>query len=341
MVDSRLQGIIYQLTQQYGKNVVDAGLVTITSNHYSASKYSNYNAKDPKYVFEYESQLGFYDDNNHPSWIKFDFNNKKYNVKKYTIQFGYDITQSTTYPQKWLLQGSNDDSSWVTIDNRESETKNHANFEIEQYSSQNDPNTEFRYIRLYLENFWAENTWISLNAIEFFGESKSLTQTNELPHQLSFKGLSGKFVNDSLGFAFLEGDKFNGTLVKGVYSLSAWSFSATTFIEAVLKITRPMQCTIEAPYMPGYDTTISIDSELIIKAPYSIEITPFAHSSLRKVNYTQNFYYYYSNFLMINENQKGRVVVGYSPIIQSINISPCYRKDPVSFSSVIVFLLNI
>jgi hypothetical protein len=339
-MDSRLQGLICGLTQRYGRNVVDAGLVAITANYYSATTYPEYNAKDPKYVFEYESNLGYYDSNNYPSWIKFDFKNKKYNIKKYTIQFGYGNIQN--YVQRWLIEGSNDDSTWTIIDNRDSETKKHSNFEIEQYVSRNNPNTEFRYIRLYVKNCWAGQAWIALTSIEFFTDSQyPEVAPPELPHKFSFIASTGKYVNDSLGTAILEGDNFTATLDKGIYTFSVWSYSGTSFAEGVLRIYSPKRCTVNASSTSGYNTTVSIESEIIINAPYSTQITPFIHHSLTNTHYVQNYFYNYSYFVAIDKNQKGRVVVvGYSPFLIFITDSPYKWRIPFPYFAILFSLLK-
>jgi len=338
-MDPRLQGLIYGLTQQRGMNVVDAGLVVITANYYSPNRCYPYNAKNPKYVFEYESNLGYCDNNTRNSWIKFDFKDRKYNINKYTIQFGYKVVG---HYQKWLLEGSNDDIIWTVIDNRLSETKRHVDFEIDQYVSQNDTFTEFRYVRLFVIGFWASDSYISLTSIEFFTDTEypSDVVPLELPHKFSFITPMGKYVNDSLGVAILEGDNFTGTLNRGIYTFSAWSYSATTFVEGVLRIYSPKQCTIEAPSTTGYNTTVSIDSELIINAPYYNQIIPFVHNSLTKTHYVRNYFYNYSNFLVMYKNQKGRVVVAYSPFLKTAANDPYNMRIRIAYTSLFISLLK-
>ena len=220
MADSRLQGVIYSLTQECGENVVDSGLVSVSANKFTLNGnlyYSDYDAKDLKYLFEYESNKGYYDDNTAPSLIIFDFKERKICVNKYTIHFGF-LNLPSGRPQKWLLHGSNDNDTWTLIDDREKETKEHSDFEIEQYTPQSDTTTKFRFIRILIsthEYFWGDYSVFALTSIEFFDESL-LNPPEELPHSISFQGTNGKFVNDSIGSVLLEGGTFTSILKRGI-----------------------------------------------------------------------------------------------------------------------------
>ena len=341
MVDSMLQGIIYDLTKDCGENVVDAGLISITANRFTSngqSQVASYDAKDLKYIFEYESNKGYYDDNLDPSWIVFDFKERKISVSKYTIKFGYE---TRNYVQKWQLQGSNDNDSWTIIDNRESETKKHSNFEIEQYTSNNDQTTQFRYIRLYVKTrCWSEYNVIALTSIEFFGECPPLVPPKELRHFLSFKALDGKLVNDSIGLVWLEGSTFTSLLKRGLYTFSAISYSGYSLIEGIIRLFTSKECEIVAPTTSSVATTVTIGGNVIISAPSSSNTKPIIHSSLMKPNYTENYYSTYKSVLHLPNIANGRVFISFISIPENFGKGNACIKNTIPLSAIAEFAIT-
>ena len=315
MSDSRFQGIIYSLTQQCGSNPVDAGIIEITASSFTSySNYDSYTKNDLRYIVDYDSDQGYYSGDNSPNWVLFDFKKNEISVNKYTIKFGY---YTKYYNQKFLLQGSNDNQTWATIDNRESDSTKHTDFEIQEYTSNGDATTKFRFIRIYVSDacwFWTGNARIGLTSIEFFGEYTPLVPPQELPHSLSFKGTDGKCVNDSVGIVLLQGDRFTSILKRGIYMFSAFSNSGNTFVEGILKLLKPKECEVDAPTTIGSNTTVKLDDDILISAPSSANTEPFIHSSLHKASFIKNFYSTYSRVLRMEKLESGRVVISYSPL---------------------------
>jgi len=151
--DTKTGGIIHSLTQYYDQNVVEAGVVSVSSSRpfSSSSQYEAYNARNYKCLFEYDNQLGFYDTtpyaNENSSYLIFDFASLKISVIKYTLKLG-DTYHNNYYYLRFLLEGSNDNQTWMTIDDRRYESQYTSNFKEVQFTSQNDPTNTYRYIKL-------------------------------------------------------------------------------------------------------------------------------------------------------------------------------------------------
>ncbi len=76
-------------------------------------------------------------------WLKVDFNDNlvinKYKIKPYSALSGS--------PKDWILQGSNDDATWIDLDTRENETT----WTVETFNTYTFVNSNsYRYYRLYI-----------------------------------------------------------------------------------------------------------------------------------------------------------------------------------------------
>ena len=327
------------MTQECGQNVVDAGLVSIHANRFTLNAPYGYNAKDLKYLFEYESSLGYYDNDMPPSWIIFDFKERKISVNKYTIHFG-QVFQDTK--ERWILHGSNDNETWTLIDDREKETKIHSEFEIEQYTSQNDPTTQFRFIRIMIRSgfCWGGASQFALTSIEFFGKLYFIPP-EELPHSISFQGSDGKYVNDSVGSLWLEGGIFTSFLKRGFYKFSVFSYSGFTFIEGIKKLLTRKKCEVIAPKTDGTNTTVKIENDVLISAPSSSSEDPFIHSSLFKARTTKNFYLTYKNVLHLGDMKEGRVFISYTPFLSDLDPDKPSTKNKVPLAAIAALAMTI
>jgi hypothetical protein len=92
-------GIIEMLTKQCGRNVCDAGLISVTAAHTRLDLYGEeWNGRSPKVIFDLGTQLGWYDQNRDLSWLIIDFQSRRVHVTSYSITFGYDIVSLHVIP---------------------------------------------------------------------------------------------------------------------------------------------------------------------------------------------------------------------------------------------------
>ncbi len=97
------------------------------------------------------------------SWLKYDFGaeNEK-TVVRYKIDTGHD--GNTYAPKDWLLQGSNDDVTWTTVDSRAGVTGWSASV-LRQFDCPSN-GTAYRYYRLYITGS-NHGTYVQINEVEY------------------------------------------------------------------------------------------------------------------------------------------------------------------------------
>lgn len=158
-------GIIHNLTEDCGGNVDDRNVVAVTC---SSLYHNGYKAK---HAFDLDQENYFLSKNQSGSWIKYDFKEKKIIPTHYSIRSG-NSGYYNNEPRDWVIEGSNDDSSWVELDTRNGITYLRGinvslTFEIQQ-SQISDQG--YRYIRLKETGKNYCNTYeMDFSALEFFG----------------------------------------------------------------------------------------------------------------------------------------------------------------------------
>lgn len=108
-------GIIRDLSGDQGCNVVDMGLVEVTSSSYNGSN------RVPKNVVDFDDMNHYFQSKNlQDSWIQYDFKNLKVNPTHYSIRSRHDLRDGDNSLVNWKIEGSNDGLRWTTLDQRES-----------------------------------------------------------------------------------------------------------------------------------------------------------------------------------------------------------------------------
>jgi hypothetical protein len=106
------RGVIAHLTDKYGGNVHDHGVVAITG----ASQFRGGCAL--KNVADLTSLLGVFSCDALNRWLCSNFKNvniksRPYSIRSYCDSWGYLL-------KSWVVEGSNDGKSWIELDRRES-----------------------------------------------------------------------------------------------------------------------------------------------------------------------------------------------------------------------------
>ena len=99
-----------KLNRDYGKNVVDLGIVEITGT--SKSEHDNYNLKNITISHWHDSWRSIENDS---SWICFNFIHKKLHIEGYTITTSSELTGSN-HLKNWMIEASEDGTKWSTLD---------------------------------------------------------------------------------------------------------------------------------------------------------------------------------------------------------------------------------
>jgi hypothetical protein len=132
------KGIISHLSSQCGGNVHTHEIVSITA--------SSNGRNSCHQVVDYDWTDYWYSNNAANSWIQFDFKTRRISPTHYTIKSdgnnGYHLL-------KWSLDGSNDGTSWINLDRRDTNDLNGPRI-VKTYEcgSNESSNSFFRFIRL-------------------------------------------------------------------------------------------------------------------------------------------------------------------------------------------------
>ena len=157
---SPFAGIISHLREECGGNVHQQGIVNITE--------SSHNYNECYQVTDYDWRDFWGTDDRPNSWICFDFKEKRVKLT------GYSLKSDTREPNwhhlvQWVIEGSNDESSWHEIDRRNTQDLKGPSV-VKTYSCGGEISEGFRFIRLRQtgKNSYGYD-YLFLAAIEFFG----------------------------------------------------------------------------------------------------------------------------------------------------------------------------
>ena len=145
--DRPFNGIIKHSTCECGGNVHQKGVVNITSSSIADGN-PPYNAAD------LGTSSFFLSANESNPYITYDFRTRSVNLTSYSIA-------SSKAPKSWVLEVSNDQSSWTAIDHRD---LNDETFTTRNFLVSPTPG-EFRFVRLRLTG---EDS-LAISSLEFFG----------------------------------------------------------------------------------------------------------------------------------------------------------------------------
>jgi hypothetical protein len=165
---SSLNGIISFLTTKFGGHVIDREIVSITT-----SSVGNPERFPLRLVADFANRSVFHTTYEANSWICYDFKDMRLKVTDYSIRARYDCNRN--HLRFWILEGSNDGSKWVVIDNRTNDTSLNSPGSISTFSISSGFQQEFRMIRLrQTGKDSSDQHYLCFSAIEFFGVVKEL-----------------------------------------------------------------------------------------------------------------------------------------------------------------------
>ena len=133
------QGVIAQLTREYGGNVDTLGAVEVTASGCWAGE-----AKD---VVDLGTNSYFYSnaEGDPGPWICYDFKARGVSPTGYSIRSG-----DCAYPRSWVLEVSNDSRSWTVVDCRNNNRDLNAPHVTRKFVIEPRPPGSYRFIRFRL-----------------------------------------------------------------------------------------------------------------------------------------------------------------------------------------------
>jgi hypothetical protein len=133
--DSPLNGIIAHLTRIHGGNVHAKGIVNVSASA-THSRYAAQNAVD------LDQQNYFHSVIEPHQWLCYDFKDLRVQITHYSIA----AHTSNLFLRSWVVEGSNDGSAWITLDERKDNSDAHASHPIATFKVTRDMSS--RYVRL-------------------------------------------------------------------------------------------------------------------------------------------------------------------------------------------------
>jgi hypothetical protein len=160
-----LSGIISFLTHKHGGNVHDRGIIKLSSS----SQTSSADAHPLKDIVDLYIPSRFWTENLPNQWICFDF--KTYRV----IPTHYSVVPESgaSNLRNWVLEGWNDNQSWVTLDTRNNDDALRLKPSSATFKLGSDEIGEFRMIRIrQTGKTHGNDDYLCVAAFEIFGELK-------------------------------------------------------------------------------------------------------------------------------------------------------------------------
>jgi hypothetical protein len=160
---SPVEGIISYLTTKHGGHVMDCGTVSITASGIA------YAERHPiRNLAIAGSQVAFFTPNQPNSWICYTFNRNRVKLTHYSIRTRFDA--NANHLRFWILEGSNDGSSWVELDRRDNDRSLNTQGATATFSIREGTRKDFQMIRLRQTGKNSiDNDHLVLSGIEFYG----------------------------------------------------------------------------------------------------------------------------------------------------------------------------
>lgn len=161
---NQFEGIIHYLTEKYGGNVDEKGIVKVTSS-------SVYKKFKPRNVVDFTDNINFSSSIEKNAWIMYDFIEKKVRPNFYSIR-SLENKAGDGHLRSWVVEGSNDNKDWVILDKRNNMKCMNNSLAEFTFKIENSENSDefFRYLRLRSVGMnWQNDQFLALVALEYFG----------------------------------------------------------------------------------------------------------------------------------------------------------------------------
>ena len=163
--DKEFDGIINYFNKKTNGQIEKE--ITITAS----SVINNDRYRSPRVVTLFEDQSKyFHSDEDEITWICFDFREHRVIPSDYTIR-SFPYIHGSYHPKSWVIEGSNDNSSWETIDEETNCSYLNGKNLVHSFSVNQPKNIPFRFIRMRLTGpDWAGKSYFGMNSFEIYGK---------------------------------------------------------------------------------------------------------------------------------------------------------------------------
>lgn len=175
---NQFRGVIRHLTEKCGQNVHFAKVVNVTSSSICQEQKPNDEYPDPYHTIELDNiSSSFASDYEPDAWICYDFQDRKVKPNAYSVR---TYIYGPNHLTNWIIEGSNDSKSWISIDEQESNELFDNIGKSISFKIKPSPQIDFfRYLRLRLTGPTVTGKFIlNVSALEYFG---SLLGSDPLP----------------------------------------------------------------------------------------------------------------------------------------------------------------
>ena len=156
-----LDGIIAHLTRECGGNVHEQGILKVTCN----------SLFHPKFVANLSTRARFLSYPVRDSWICYDFKCRQIIPASYSVMSRFWPGEDPcNHPKSWVLEGSNDGTSWTELDRREDNHDLNSSCAIQNFKISRMPSGCVRFIRIRQTGPNHKGGYtLSFAALEIFG----------------------------------------------------------------------------------------------------------------------------------------------------------------------------
>jgi hypothetical protein len=159
------------LTEKWGGNVHDKGVVEITGSKIHHSHHGDLNY-GPRVTADLASDSYFETDNRPDQWICFDFKTVRTEPTHYTIRT-HQYDPGYAHLKNWVVEGSDDAVSWTEIDRRENNSDINKAWDVKMFAVSRSGS--FKMIRLRQTGLNHRHSHrLVLRAFEVFGSITGL-----------------------------------------------------------------------------------------------------------------------------------------------------------------------
>jgi hypothetical protein len=165
---SPLSGIISYLTLKHGGNVSDKNIVTVTASSCCGSG-SSYMAKN---AADLTVDSFSFSTNEENSWLCYDFKDMRIKPTHYSVRSRYNGgSAGDWYPKNWIVEVSNDGSTWTTIDERRNNNELKGSNLTRTFTVSPCDYCRFIRIRQHGPNWYSDNCYyFVISSFEIFGD---------------------------------------------------------------------------------------------------------------------------------------------------------------------------
>lgn len=132
---------------------------------------SNYGTDLPVNVSLFDDINKVFQSGDQPNaWICFDFKEKRVIPFNYSIRSYYHYSKNAHHPKTWVIEASNDNETWVKIDEQKNCQSLNGRYLSETFKIENEDHREFRYIRMRQTGLsWGGSNYLTLDSFELYG----------------------------------------------------------------------------------------------------------------------------------------------------------------------------